>query len=107
MKNILAIGLVALLSGCAGTYFTFDRAAQVKVGMTETEVQKIMGKPYLVSAGTNSTEWVWSYADMGSVRVVKFSFDQDGRVSAVPYIPKTFLRGDTNSSPPARSPKGQ
>lgn len=106
MKTIIAtLSLAALLCGCAGTHFTFDQANRVQIGMTDDEVVKIMGKPYLVNAFPEKTEWVYSYADPGGARAVRFSFDLQGSVIATPRIPKSFLSGNTNAPAPLRSPK--
>jgi outer membrane protein assembly factor BamE (lipoprotein component of BamABCDE complex) len=109
MKTIFTMLVTALLCGCAGTYFTFDRAALVKPGMTEAEVQKIMGRPNSVTSTAASLLWVYVFADgfSGSVRSVSFGFDTNGLVNSVPRIPQSFLTGNTNGFTPAHSPKSQ
>lgn len=93
--TILTILLAALLCGCAGTYFTFDKAREVKVGMTEAEVQKIMGSPYMVTSSGGKQIWVYSFATgFGSARSVSYAF-ADGKVTEVPKIPNSF--GQTGS----------
>ncbi|HZF01052.1 MAG TPA: outer membrane protein assembly factor BamE [Methylomirabilota bacterium] len=91
MRNILCIIVAAaLLCGCAGTYFTFDKAREVQVGMTESEVQKIMGRPYLVTTHGVDDIWVYSFATgFGSARTVSFILT-NGKVSSVPRIPASF-----------------
>jgi outer membrane protein assembly factor BamE (lipoprotein component of BamABCDE complex) len=49
MKLFFCMAIVALLCGCAGTNFSFDNARQIKPGMKSAEVQKRMGKPYMVT----------------------------------------------------------
>ena len=96
MKILPAVFCAALLAGCAGTYFTFDKATQVRVGMKEAEVVRIMGRPYLVTTSQNATEWVYSYADLSGARAARFTFDLAGTVISVPRIPQSFLRNRTN-----------
>ena len=100
MKALLSVVILVVLCGCAGTHFTWDKADQVKMGMKDDEVIKIMGKPYLVNAFHDYTEWIYAYGDMfGSARSVKYNFDLDGKVTSTPRIPKSFLSGNTNQAP--------
>lgn len=93
MFKVLAaqLAIVAMLSGCAGTEFSYDQARRVSVGMTEAEVVAIMGPPYSVVSRGDGQMWVWSHANglTGSSRAVSFKM-QDGRVAEVPNIPTSF-----------------
>lgn len=91
MRTIFAALVMIVLAGCAGTNFSYDRARQVQVGMTEAEVTKIMGPPYSVSSAGGSQMWIWSHANgmTGSSRAVSFKM-QDGVVVEVPQIPASF-----------------
>jgi len=88
MKTILClIAASTLLCGCAGTYFTFDQARRVEVGMTEAELQNTMGSPNLVTARGNNCIWVYSFADgFGRARSVSYVLS-GGKVIEVPCIP--------------------
>ena len=87
---IFLFAATVLLAGCAVTYFTFDKAREVKVGMTEVEMQKIMGKPYMVSSSADREIWVYSFANgFGSAKSVSFVLT-NGIVAEVPKIPATF-----------------
>lgn len=92
MRKIIAIGLLGtVLSGCAGTNFTYDDARRVQVGMTEEQVLEIMGSPYSVISRPNGQLWVWSHANMlfGGTRAISYLI-RDGVVVQVPSIPQTF-----------------
>lgn len=86
----LAIALSLCLTGCAGTKFSFDDARRVQVGMTEAQLQEILGAPAAVVAKGDQVVWVWSYADAftGS-KSVSFIL-KDGVVVSVPNLPATF-----------------
>lgn len=85
-----AIFLSLCLAGCAGTKFSFDDARRVQVGMTEAQLQEILGAPAAVVARGDQVVWVWSYADAftGS-KSVSFVI-KDGLVVSVPNLPATF-----------------
>lgn len=91
MRRALVIYLAATMVGCAGTRFSFEDARRVKVGMTETEVVDIMGRPYSVNSRGDVQVWIWSFANgiSGGHRTVSFVF-KDGRVATVPTIPASF-----------------
>jgi len=91
VKTILvSLAAVLLLCGCAGTYFTFDKAREVKAGMTEDELQKIMGRPYMVSSVGSREIWVYTFATgFGSARSVSYVLT-DGKVIETPKIPASF-----------------
>jgi len=85
----LCIGII-LLTGCAGTYFTFDKARQVQLGMTESELNHLMGKPNVVTSSGGHVKWVYAYGNgFGTGRSVSFVFT-DGKVTEVPSIPESF-----------------
>ena len=89
--TLVASVLLALLIGCAGTKFSFDRARQVQVGMTKSQVQGLMGKPYMVTSRDGKEIWVWSYANgmTGGHQSISFIF-KDGKVESGPAIPDSF-----------------
>lgn len=88
---ITLVAALVLLAGCAGTSFNWDQARQIRPGMTESELEQLMGRPYLVRSGPEGHTWVWSYAsaltsDVKSVSVVL----REGRVVSAPDVPKSF-----------------
>lgn len=91
MRALITASLVALLAGCAGTNFSYDSARQVKVGMTEAEVTRLMGPPYSVASRGDEQMWVWSRANgfTGASRAVSFKM-KNGQVIEVPQIPESF-----------------
>ena len=91
MRTIIAIALLAaVLSGCAGTQFSYDKARTVEVGMSEYEVLHIMGRPYSVVTRGDEQMWVWSHATAwGGARAVSFKM-KDGKVIETPSIPQSF-----------------
>lgn len=87
---LLILTLVGLLSGCVGTYFTFDKARQIKVGMTESEVHQIMGRPNSVTSAGGHIRWMYVYGTaLGTSAAVTFIFT-DAKVTEVPSIPASF-----------------
>lgn len=91
MRALIAAATFAALMGCAGTNFSYDKARQVEVGMTEAELIELMGKPYSVIARNGSQMWVWSHANAfsGNSRAVSFEL-RNGRVASIPEIPTSF-----------------
>ncbi|KAF2395376.1 outer membrane protein assembly factor BamE domain-containing protein [Pseudomonas frederiksbergensis] len=87
----VAAVLAMVLSGCAGTDFSYDEARRVKVGMTEDQVTQIMGPPYSVVSRADGQMWIWSHANgmTGASRVISFRM-VDGKVVEVPTIPSSF-----------------
>ena len=83
--------LALVLSGCAGTSFSYDDARRVQIGMTEEQVTQIMGPPYSVVSRADGQMWIWSHANgmTGASRVVSFRM-VDGKVVEVPAIPTSF-----------------
>ncbi|AMB79819.1 hypothetical protein AV641_12410 [Pseudomonas fragi] len=92
ISKFFAVAVLALvLSGCAGTSFSYDDARKVQVGMTEDQVTQIMGPPYSVVSRADGQMWVWSHANgmTGASRVISFRM-LDGKVVEVPPIPTSF-----------------
>lgn len=87
----VAAVLALVLSGCAGTSFSYDEARKVKLGMTEDQVTQIMGQPYSVVSRADGQMWIWSYANgmTGASRVISFRM-VGGKVVEVPTIPSSF-----------------
>jgi outer membrane protein assembly factor BamE (lipoprotein component of BamABCDE complex) len=84
----LLIAVIALLCGCAGTNFTYDKAQQVQGGMTE-QVLQIMGHPYTIRTTGRDEIWIYSYASTFSgSKSVSFVFT-GGRISALPILPNS------------------
>ena len=90
-KFAAATVLAIVLSGCAGTSFSYDDARKVQVGMTEDQVTQIMGPPYSVVSRADGQMWVWSHANgmTGASRVISFKI-LDGKVVEIPPIPTSF-----------------
>lgn len=89
-RYALVLASALFLSACAGTNFSFENARKVQVGMTESEVIGIMGKPFMVTTRGDKVIWVWSHANAFSgAKSVSFVF-KDGVVDNVPNLPKTF-----------------
>ncbi|MHC8358680.1 hypothetical protein ACYZTL_26660 [Pseudomonas sp. LB3P81] len=88
---LVSLFLVAALSGCAGSPFTYDQARQIKVGMPESQVSEIMGPPYQVVSRGEEQMWIWSHANglTGASQVISFKM-KDGKVTEVPVIPTSF-----------------
>ena len=85
-----AVIVAASLVACAGTDFSFEAARQVKVGMTQAELQQLMGKPYMVTSKGDSEIWIWSHANaFAGAQSVSFIL-REGKVAQVPRIPETF-----------------
>jgi len=84
--------LAALLStGCMSAGTNYDPAAvqRLRVGMTETEVIQMLGKPNQVIRNSDGSErlvWVHSTGSMfgANARSVGLPFGPDGRLTDVP-----------------------
>lgn len=87
---VAALAMYALCA-CAGTRFSYDRVRQVQVGMTEEDLTRLLGRPYMVTSKGDTQIWIWSYANglTGSSKSVSFSV-KEGKVSEVPAVPKSF-----------------
>lgn len=94
-KIVFASVLAFAMSGCAsvvgsGTPIDWEKARQVKGGMTGPEVSALMGKPYAVTAKPDGTEvWVWSYASAltGMTQSAALPFGKDGKAMGGFNIP--------------------
>jgi hypothetical protein len=92
MKNIfLAFAAALTLAACAvGTPIKWDRARQVKVGMSEREVTALMGNPYMVTSRPDGQRWIWALGNsFGGSQSMSVTF-KDGKVTEVPPIPASF-----------------
>lgn len=90
MKKLFAVVVLAVLMGCAGTPIKWNKARQVKLGMTEPEVTALMGKPYMVSSREGGQRWIWTFATgFGGVESMTVDF-KEGKVVSVPPIPDSF-----------------
>jgi outer membrane protein assembly factor BamE (lipoprotein component of BamABCDE complex) len=92
-KIVLILAAVVLLVGCAtaGREVNWDRARQVKVGMSEPEVTALMGSPYMVSSRDSGQRWIWTYVNGWTGAVSTMTVDwKDGKVVSVPAIPSSF-----------------
>lgn len=95
MKRLFALLVLVFLTACAGSgSIEWDDARQLKVGMTEKEVTKLMGRPYQaqVIGSDGSYRWVWVNVNlMRSSGAEKMTaMFKDGVVVEVPVIPASF-----------------
>lgn len=86
-----AVAALIWLAGCAGTDFEWDAARKLKVGMTSSEVEKLIGPPNSVKSTPNGMLWVWVHVNTfaGTSRTLSVPF-KDGKVAEVPQIPESF-----------------
>ena len=92
LVSILGFAFALTLAGCMGSYFTWDKARLVKVGMTEAQVTRAMGgPPYMVqSLGNKKVKYIYAYGTgLGGSGSFTVMF-QDGVASEVPEIPVSF-----------------
>lgn len=87
MKQVCAIAMVALASGCAGwtdrPARTDQTFAQIQPGMTRDDVLRIAGKPDETMPFPLSHHVAWSYAahdSWGYLVEQSVTFDANGRV---------------------------
>ena len=79
MRSYYALLLMILVACGTGTPFSWDDTAKVKPGMTETEVIRIMGRPFSRSeSGTEST-LIWNYSSRDGSKAVALKFE-NGRL---------------------------
>jgi outer membrane protein assembly factor BamE (lipoprotein component of BamABCDE complex) len=83
-ERTYSILIALLLIGCsAGTNFKWSDVNRLKTGMTRSEVQAIMGEPYMRSASPNGEQWIWSHAQaFGNVKTVSIIFQNDSLTQA-------------------------
>ena len=81
----------ALCAACAGSDFQWDKARQIRPGMTEGEVTALMGPPTDVRTKPYAVTWTWAYVNPreGSARAVSVGF-RDGRVVFGAGVPESF-----------------
>lgn len=91
MRTLLALLLASSIAACAGSPFKFENARKVTVGMTQSELTNLLGKPYLVTSRGQDEIWVWSHANglTGGAKSVSFVI-REGKVVSVPTIPDSF-----------------
>lgn len=89
MRSFAIIVSAYFLCGCtasSGKYFEYEDANKVHNGMTREQVIATMKEtPYQVKDDTLTWSWAKSNWLTGSTesRVVKFSFDQDGKTYGI------------------------
>lgn len=90
-RKVLASIIAALLiTGCAGTRFTWDQARSIRSGMTEAEITTLMGPPNAVRSSAGQQVWVWVWVDAFiGTRTVSVVM-KDGLVAEKPEIPASF-----------------
>lgn len=88
---LLAAACAAVLSGCAGTRFSWDAARQIRAGMSTSEVKELMGTPNNVRSTPEALIYVWVYVNTlaGTTRTVRVDF-RDNKVIQAPVIPEEF-----------------
>ena len=81
----------ALCAACAGTDFQWDKARQLRPGMSEDQVTALMGAPSSVREQPWGATWTWAYVQPrdGSARAVSVGIG-DGRVVYGPGVPASF-----------------
>ena len=97
MKAIVIAFFALILCACAGSgAIKWDKARQIKVGMTEKEVATLMGQPYQaqsVDSKLGSYRWVWVNVNMltgGGADKMTAIFSKEGVVIEVPVIPDSW-----------------
>lgn len=95
MKHLKILFIALILMFVTGTAeakkIKWDDARKIQIGMTTTEVTKLMGKPYQISTNAEVVRYLWISinAFTGSSRSLYIDFI-DGKVAAVPVIPPEF-----------------
>lgn len=92
MKRLFILLLLCMaMLGCAGTPFSWDRAREVKLGMTTKQVIDIMGQPTTASWRDNNTQ-VFVWVDVNAFTGTKsFSVHfTDRKATSVPPIPDGY-----------------
>lgn len=91
MKKIAAILFSLILAACAGTNFDWDTARQIKEGMSEAEVVRLMGNPTASRATENGIVYAWTHVNgmTMATKTVSVVF-KDGKVVSAPSIPDSY-----------------
>jgi len=91
MRKHYAVIAAILLSGCVsmGTNYDVSAVDRLRVGMTKTEVIRLLGQPNQVITNPDRSErliWVHSTGSMfgANARSVGLSFGVDGKLTDVP-----------------------
>ena len=89
--KIPALALIScLLAACStiGEDFEWDRARQIRNGMTREEVIAIMGSPPSDVEGGDHGKLIWLFSSADPLDVyfkrVSFSFDDQGKLYGIP-----------------------
>lgn len=99
MRKLVCIAAIALasLAGCAsvGTagsgQIDWDKARQVKEGMSKTELVALMGQPYQVVSRDGKLLYIWVYANVWTGESAHVAMAvKDGKVLEAPKIPDEF-----------------
>lgn len=89
--RLITLFFMLALAACAssGTAFEWEKARQVTIGATESELIALMGKPNSVVTRGDSQTWIWVYAEASPLGVnsrrVSFPM-KDGKVTALPNL---------------------
>lgn len=77
--------------GCTGSDFQWRQASQLRPGLTQDQVESLMGRPTDVRARDQGAVWTWTYLSPagGEARSVSVVM-RDGRVVDAPVVPQTF-----------------
>lgn len=90
---IVFAAFAVLLTGCAGSgKIEWDKARQVREGMSQQEVTTLLGKPYMAtSLGDGQQRWVWVHANgfTGASASATLTF-KDGKVLKALDVPPDF-----------------
>lgn len=95
MSILFIIGVI-IMNGCAGKSFTWNDASKVAIGDSgEQVIEKMKGKPYMVTAtkvdGKIVEKYIWSFANgmTGSSKAVTFILTDD-KVTSIPTITESL-----------------
>ena len=87
----MAILAAAAGAGCTGSDFQWNQASQLRPGLTQEQVEALMGSPTDVRTREQGAVWTWTYlnAASGQARAVSVVM-RDGRVVDAPGVPLAF-----------------
>lgn len=90
-KLAIAVLVIFVLAGCAGTKFRWKDVRKVQTGMPKEEVVHLIGKPTSVSITPDGVRYIWVYVNgmTGASRSLWIDF-KDGKVVKAPPIPDEF-----------------